>query len=168
LTGYGFHPRPFRRDQNPGTGSSNPAPSSGESTNHRFLPDFVLLAAAARPDKLSFEIRDASDTFAPEQLEAADMDAGQNRDRASAVDRRRLLRDGAAIQTGVHSVTVELDFVQPVRTLGRLLDEPGELRFDPTGERRRLGATPSGERARHVFRHGALAPRGSIRPDFTR
>ena len=40
---------------------------------------------------------------------------------------------------------------------GRLVDEFGELRFDPTRERRLLGAPPSDDRPRHVFRHDASA-----------
>ena len=44
-----------------------------------------------------------------------------------------------------------------IRPIGRLVDQFGEFWFYPTGERRRLGATSSAERSRHVFRHGALA-----------
>jgi len=63
----------------------------------------------------------------------------------------------APIKMRMHPVAVEFDFMQPLRPLRRLVDQFGELRFDPAGERRRLGATPSAERSRHVFRHGALA-----------
>src|ERR1700747_2462670 len=62
------------------------------------------------------------------------------------------LRRGPAGHT-----SVEFDLEQPIRRIGRLVDQFGELRFDPTGERGRLGATPSAERSRHVFRHRALA-----------
>ncbi len=58
----------------------------------------------------------------------------------------------------MHPVAVELELVQPLRPIGRLVDQLGELRFNPTGERRRLGATPSAEWSCHVFRHGAPAP----------
>jgi hypothetical protein len=51
----------------------------------------------------------------------------------------------------MHPVAVEFDFVQPLRPIGRLVNEFGELRFDPAGERRRLGTTPSAERSRHVL-----------------
>jgi hypothetical protein len=67
----------------------------------------------------------------------------------------------------MHSVTVEFDFVQPLRPIGRLVDQLGELRFDPTGERRRLGAPPSAERSRHVFRHDSLASADRSRPDLS-
>ena len=56
--------------------------------------------------------------------------------------------------------------MQPLRPIGRLVDEFGELRFDPAGERRRLGATPSAEWSRHVFRHGALATADRSGPDL--
>jgi hypothetical protein len=45
----------------------------------------------------------------------------------------------------MHPVTVEFDFVQPLRPFRRLVDQFGELRFDPTGERGCLGAPTSGE-----------------------
>src|SRR6516165_1965520 len=50
----------------------------------------------------------------------------------------------------MHPVAVELDFMEPVRPVGRLIDQSGELRFDPVGERRCLGAPPLVERSRHV------------------
>jgi hypothetical protein len=65
--------------------------------------------------------------------------------------------DRAAVEARMHPVAVELELVQPLWPIGRLVDQLGELRFNPTGERRRLGATPS-EWSRHVFRHGAPAP----------
>ena len=55
----------------------------------------------------------------------------------------------------MHPIAIEFELVQPFRSVRRLVDQFGELRFDPTGERRHLGATPSAERSRHVFRHGA-------------
>jgi hypothetical protein len=39
----------------------------------------------------------------------------------------------------------------------RLVDQFGQLRFDPTGERRRFGAPASGGRPGPVFRHDAPA-----------
>src|SRR5215831_15917546 len=63
--------------------------------------------------------------------------------------------DRAPVQPGMHPVTVEFDFVQPIRPIRRLVDQLGELRFDPTRKRCRLGATPSSKRSRHVLRHGA-------------
>jgi hypothetical protein len=42
----------------------------------------------------------------------------------------------------VHPVAVEFEFVQPLRSVRRLVDELGELRFDPAGECRRFGAAP--------------------------
>jgi hypothetical protein len=37
----------------------------------------------------------------------------------------------AGIEPGVHAVPVELDLAEPIGPLGGLLDERGELRFDP-------------------------------------
>jgi len=48
--------------------------------------------------------------------------------------------DRAAVQPGVHPVAVEFEFMQPLRPFRRLVDQFGELRFDPTRERRFLGA----------------------------
>ena len=41
--------------------------------------------------------------------------------------------DRGPVQPGMHPVAVEFDFVQPLRPIGRLVDQLGELRFDPTG-----------------------------------
>jgi nucleotidyltransferase/DNA polymerase involved in DNA repair len=41
--------------------------------------------------------------------------------------------------------------VEPLRPFRRLVDQLGELRFDPAGERRRFGAPPSRERSCHVL-----------------
>jgi hypothetical protein len=57
----------------------------------------------------------------------------------------------------MHPVTVEFELVQPFRSVRRLVDQFGELRFDPTGERRRFGVPASGERSGPVFRHDAPA-----------
>ena len=57
--------------------------------------------------------------------------------------------DRATVQPGMHPIAVEFDFVEPLRPFRRLVDEFGELRFDPTGERRRFGAPTSGE-AQHL------------------
>jgi len=65
--------------------------------------------------------------------------------------------DRAAVQPGMHPVAVEFEFVQPFRSVRRLVDKLGELRFDPGRQRHRFGAAPSAERSRHVFRHGAPA-----------
>jgi hypothetical protein len=86
---------------------------------------------------------------------------------ASSVERRHGRRDGrvflgpvepgagqeayhAAIKARMHPVAVEFDFVQPLRPFGRLVDQSGELRFDPGGERSRFGAPPSGGRSCHA------------------
>src|SRR6516165_8419067 len=58
--------------------------------------------------------------------------------------------DRAPAQLGMHPVAVEFDFMEPVWPVGRLVDQLGELRFDPAGERRCLGAPPVVERLRHV------------------
>ena len=57
---------------------------------------------------------------------------------------------GTPVQPGVHPVAVEFDFMEPVWPVGRLVDQSGELRFDPARERRCLGAPPVVERSRHV------------------
>jgi hypothetical protein len=56
----------------------------------------------------------------------------------------------APVQPGMHPVAVEFDFVQPVRSFRRLVDEFGELRFHPTGERQRFRERPSRERSDHI------------------
>ena len=48
--------------------------------------------------------------------------------------------DRAPIEPGVHPISVELDLVQPLGPIRRRVDQPSELRFDPTGERGRLDA----------------------------
>jgi hypothetical protein len=58
--------------------------------------------------------------------------------------------DCAAIQPGMHPVPVELDFVQPCGPFRRLVDQFGELRFDPVRRRSRRGASATRERTRHV------------------
>ena len=70
--------------------------------------------------------------------------------------------DRAAVEPGMHPVAIVFDFVQPFRSIGRLIDEFGKLRFHPSWQRRRLGATPSAERSRHIFRHDALASAGPV------
>jgi hypothetical protein len=50
----------------------------------------------------------------------------------------------------MHPVAVEFDFMQPFRPFWWLVDQSGELRFDPVRERRRLGASPSRERLRLI------------------
>jgi hypothetical protein len=49
----------------------------------------------------------------------------------------------------MHPVVVELDFMEPLRAFRRLLDQPGELGFHPSRERRRLRAPPFIERLHH-------------------
>jgi hypothetical protein len=61
--------------------------------------------------------------------------------------------DRAADQPGVHSVPVIFDFVQPLRPVWRLADEFGELRFDPTGERRPFAPPRSGRRSCPIVKH---------------
>src|SRR6201984_1648472 len=46
---------------------------------------------------------------------------------------RRELPDSAPVQAGLHPMAVEFDFMEPNRPFRRLVDELGELRFDPTG-----------------------------------
>jgi hypothetical protein len=58
--------------------------------------------------------------------------------------------DRAAIQPGVHPVATEFDFMEPFRPFRRLVDQSGELRFNPNRQRRRLGASPFRERSRHA------------------
>jgi hypothetical protein len=41
--------------------------------------------------------------------------------------------DSAPVQPGMHPIAVEFDFMEPNRPFRRLVDELGELRFDPTG-----------------------------------
>jgi hypothetical protein len=65
--------------------------------------------------------------------------------------------DRAAVQPGMHPVSVEFEFVQPLRPFRRLVDQFGELRFDPGRQRRRFGAPASDERSRYVFWHDAPA-----------
>jgi len=62
--------------------------------------------------------------------------------------------DRAPVEPGMHPVSVELDLVEPLRPIGRLVDQSGELRFDPGRQRRRLGAPLSNNRSRHL-RSGA-------------
>jgi len=57
---------------------------------------------------------------------------------------------GASVQPGMHPVVVEFDFLQPLRSVGWLVDELGELRFDPIRQRGRLRPLPSQQRACHV------------------
>jgi len=45
---------------------------------------------------------------------------------------------GAPVQPGMHPVAVEFDFMQPLRSVGWLVDELGALRFDPIRQRSRL------------------------------
>jgi hypothetical protein len=46
----------------------------------------------------------------------------------------------AAIEARMHAVAVELDFVQPFRSVGRRVDELGELWLDPLRQPGRSGA----------------------------
>ena len=88
-------------------------------------------------------------------------------DATAASDRRVFTRpvepgtgqhpNGTPVEPGVHPVAVVFEFVQPLRPVGRSVDQLRELRFHPSRQRRCLGATPSAERSRHVFRHDALA-----------
>jgi hypothetical protein len=48
--------------------------------------------------------------------------------------------DGAVIEARMHAVAVELDFVQPIRPVGRFLHEFGQLLRDPFRRTRRIGA----------------------------
>jgi hypothetical protein len=65
--------------------------------------------------------------------------------------------DRAAVEPSMHPVAVEFEFLQPLRTIWWLIDQFGELRFDPARQRRRFEAPASGERSRHVFRHDTPA-----------
>jgi hypothetical protein len=47
--------------------------------------------------------------------------------------------DLAVVQACMHAVTVVLDLVQPVRALGRFLDEARQLWLDPFWRMSRLG-----------------------------
>jgi hypothetical protein len=64
----------------------------------------------------------------------------------------------ASVEPGVHPVSVEFDFVQPVRAIRCLFDELRELRFDPGRWRREPSFSPRWDhRCRSCangFRHG--------------
>jgi hypothetical protein len=49
----------------------------------------------------------------------------------------------------MHPVAVEFEFMEPFRPFRRLVDQSGELRFDPTRQRRRFSVLPSLKRSRH-------------------
>jgi hypothetical protein len=53
---------------------------------------------------------------------------------------------GAPVRPGMHPVAVEFDFMQSLRSVGWLVDELGELRFDPIRQRGRLRPLPSQQR----------------------
>jgi hypothetical protein len=61
--------------------------------------------------------------------------------------------DRAAVESGMHPVAVELEFVQPPGPFWPLVDQFGELRFHPGGQRRRFGAPSSGGQPCPVRRH---------------
>ena len=77
----------------------------------------------------------------------------QRRDRRR--DRRIFMRpvepgagqqpDRAPVQPGMDAVPIELELVQPFPAFRRLINQLSELRFDPTGERRRFSGLPSRE-----------------------
>src|SRR5262249_34831064 len=67
--------------------------------------------------------------------------------------------DRAPVQLGMHPVAVEFDFMEPVWPVGRLVDQLGELRFDPAREHRCLGAPPVVERSQHVLGTTRALPR---------
>ena len=67
----------------------------------------------------------------------------------------------AAIETRVHAVAVEFDFVEPLIAFRCRVDELGELRPDPLRQSGLLGARPARYRPRHAGR-GLL--RRSMRP----
>jgi len=48
--------------------------------------------------------------------------------------------NGAVVQSRMHAVTVELDFVQPFRPVRRFVDELGELRPYPLRQTGRVSA----------------------------
>jgi hypothetical protein len=58
-------------------------------------------------------------------------------------------------------VPIEFDFMQPLPPLWRLVHQFGELRFDPTWQRRRVGAAVSRERWRR-----AVITRNRTRPVY--
>ena len=60
--------------------------------------------------------------------------------------------DSLEVQPCMHPVAVELDFVEQVRPLRRLVDQLGELRLHLSGQRRRLPALPFIERSHHQLR----------------
>ena len=72
--------------------------------------------------------------------------------------------DRAAVEPGMHPVAVEFDFVQPLGPVWRLVDQFGELRFDPGGQRRRFGA-PSCGRPCPVRRHDRPFPQIDFGPN---
>jgi hypothetical protein len=74
--------------------------------------------------------------------------------------------DSTPVEPGVHPVPVVFDFVQPFRPIRRLIDEFGELRFDPIRQHRRFGAPPSVERSCHVLGHDHPHPQDRFRSDL--
>src|SRR5215472_14425381 len=68
----------------------------------------------------------------------------------------------AVVQTSVHSVSIELDLVQPVGVVWCFLDEFCELRFDPGRRRARFIHSVGPDRARTArargFRHCGYIP----------
>ena len=53
--------------------------------------------------------------------------------------------DRTPVQPGMHPVPVVFDFVKPLGSFRRLVDQFGQLWFEPTGEGRCFGAPTSGE-----------------------
>ena len=62
--------------------------------------------------------------------------------------------DRAPIQPGMHPIAVKFDVVQPLRSVGRLVDELRQLRLYPRWQSRGLVAQSSRERWSRVFRPG--------------
>ena len=56
----------------------------------------------------------------------------------------------SAIEARMHAVAVKFDFMQPVRSVRRLVDELGELWLDPLRQTRRSGAGLTRYRPRHA------------------
>ena len=62
---------------------------------------------------------------------------------------------GSPFRAAIPALPVARHFEQPFRPFRWLVDQFGELRLNPTGKRRCLGASRSRERSRHIFRHDA-------------
>jgi hypothetical protein len=71
--------------------------------------------------------------------------------------------NGAAVQPCMHAVAIELDFMEPFRPVRRLVDQLGELRLHPGGQRHRLPAPPFIKRSHRQIRAAYAKRRSAVR-----